>query len=342
MPTQKPFHFQTMNTKHTYCVSTNIKTLAPCTTTITCLALHHNLLYAASSYQIHVFDLSDYTHVDTFNDDPSSGSVKSIAFHNTKLFTAHQDSKIRVWKKTTELKRHRLLCALPTVKDRLHRFILPKNYVRVRRHEKRLWIQHYDAVSGLVVSGSGLVYSASWDRSFKVWDASNHRCLESVNAHNDAVNAVAVSDDGHKSTVNALALNSKGTVLFSGGCDRSIMIWEKETDGEISNCMNFVEELGGHAGAILCLTSVDDLFLIGSSDRTVRIWRHGKGSEHRCMGILEGHGQPVKSLVAVSDIVSSGVVLKVCSGSLDGEIKVWEVSALPPLRISSRSLCLLD
>lgn len=218
------------------------------------------------------------------------------------------------------------------------------------------------------------MYSASWDRSFKVWDASDHRCLESVKAHDDAVNAIAVSEDGvvytasadglirvwerdeeerrhsmvttldkHKSTVNALALNSKGSVLFSGGCDRSIMVWEKkETDGRVSNCMKFVEKLRGHAGAILCLTSVDDSFLSGSSDRTVRIWRCGKGSEHRCVGILEGHEQPVKSLVAVSDLVSGGVVLKVCSGSLHGEIKVWMVSLLPTLHIKGGSICLLD
>ncbi|XP_015882394.3 protein JINGUBANG-like [Ziziphus jujuba] len=340
-------------------------------TTINCLALHHNILYAASSNQIHVFDLSDYTHVDTFNDDSSSGSVKSMAFQNTKLFTAHQDSKIRIWQITSS-KRHRLLSVLPTVKDRLHRFILPKNYVRVRRHQKKLWIEHYDAVSGLVVGGGGLVYSSSWDRSFKVWCGSELRCLESVKAHNDAVNAIAVSDDGmvytasadgtvrvwerdekerkhsmvttldkHKSTVNALALNGDGTALFSGSCDCSIMVWGRETDGGISSSMVFVEELRGHAGAVLCLTTVDDLLISGSSDRTVRIWRRGKDGEFHCMGTLEGHEQPVKCLVAVWDGESNGVVLKVCSGSLGGEIKLWEVSVLPNLIISSRSLCLI-
>lgn len=338
-------------------------------TTINCLALHHNLLYAASSNQIQVFVLSDYTHVDTFNDDPSSGSVKSIAFHNTKSFTAHQDSKIRIWQ-ITSLKRHRLLSTLPTVKDRLRRFISPKNYVRVRRHEKKLWIQHYDAVSALAVTETGLVYSASWDRSFKVWSGSELRCLESVKAHNDAVNAVAVSDNGmvytasadgtirvwerdekvrkhsmvttldkHRSTVNALALNGDGTVLFSGGSDRSIMVWGKETSGGISSSMEFLEELHGHAGPILCLTTVDDSLLSGSSDRTVRIWRRCEYGEFHCMGILEGHEQPVKALVAIADGESNGVVLKVWSGSLDGEIKVWEVSVLPNLIISSRSLC---
>lgn len=196
------------------------------------------------------------------------------------------------------------------------------------------------------------MYSVSWDKSFKIWNVSDHRCLESVKAHEDAVNAIAVSDSGvvytasadgcirvwerddnarrhtlvstlekHNSTVNALALNSDGRVLFSGGCDRSILVWEKKNGAE---SMVFAEALWGHTGAILCLINVDDLFASGSSDRTVRIWQRGKDSGYHCMTVMEGHEKPVKSLVAVPMGVSNGV-LSVCSGSLDGEMRIWEV-----------------
>ncbi|XP_048440627.1 protein JINGUBANG-like [Pyrus x bretschneideri] len=319
---------------------------------ITCLAIHHNLLYAASGHEINVYDRTTHALHDSFNaDDASSGSVKSVNFSNRNIFTSHQDSKIRVWQLTVG-KRHKLLNSLPTVNDRLRRFVLPKNYVTVRRHKKCLWIQHADAVTGIAVN-NGLIYSVSWDKSLKIWRDSDLRCLESVKAHEDAVNAVAVSNDGtvytgsadcrirvwakpfgekrhvlvatlekHKSAVNALALNDDGSVLFSGACDRSILVWERE---DSANHMAVTGALRGHRKAILCMINVGDLLFSGSADRTVRVWQRGEDGSFCCLAVLEGHVKPVKSLVAVKDEESSGVVT-VYSGSLDGEVKVWHVS----------------
>ncbi|XP_031276327.1 protein JINGUBANG-like [Pistacia vera] len=316
---------------------------------ISCLAARNNLLYVASINEISVFDLSNYTLIDTYSNDLSAGSVKSIAFSSTKVFTAHQDCKIRVWQMTPS-KKHQLVSTLPTVKDRFLHFMLPKNYTTVRRHKKRLWLEHWDTVSDLVVK-EGLMYSVSWDKSFKIWNPTTYRCLESVKAHEDAVNAVAVSDVGvvytasadglirawekvdkdgkhtliatlerHKSTVNALALKGDGSLLFSGGCDHSIVVWGRENNGDQ---MVFVEALRGHTGAILCLINVDDLIVSGSADRTVRVWQCGENG-YRCITILKGHEKPVKSLVNIKRGGCNGVV-SICSGSLDGEIKVWEV-----------------
>ncbi|MCL7048796.1 hypothetical protein MKW94_015897 [Papaver nudicaule] len=325
---------------------------------ITCLAVSSNLLYVASGHEINVFDLSNNTHVSTFNDDHSdSGSVKSITFSGAKIFTAHQDCKIRVWKLLTAKEcnnSHKLIATLPTLNDRLCRFVLPKNYVRVRRHKKQLWIQHSDAVSGVYVNND-LIYSVSWDKCLKIWRSKDLVCLESVKAHDDAVNSVAVSADGtvytgsadnrirvwgkgfnenkkhsliatlekHKSAVNALALSADGSVLFSGACDRSILVWEREDSAEY---MSVTGALRGHRGAILCLINVCDLLVSGSADRTIRVWqRRGDSQEYCCLAVLEGHEKPVKSLVAVSGGMSEGSVT-ICSGSLDGEVKVWQIN----------------
>ncbi|XP_050208037.1 protein JINGUBANG [Mercurialis annua] len=326
---------------------------------ITSLSLHNNLLYTASNHIINVYDFTTWTLIHTFNaNDSSSGSVKSVSFCNGKIFTAHQDSKIRVWKISPHVnnKEHRLVTVLPTVNDRLRKFILPKNYVNVRRHKKMLWIEHADAVTSLAVN-KGLIYSVSWDKSLKIWRASDLRCLESVKAHDDAINAVTVSPDGtvytgsadckirvwakpvnekkhmlvatlekHKSAVNALALNDDGSVLFSGACDRSILVWERE---DSANHMAVIGALRGHGRAILSLVNVRDLLLSGSADRTVRIWQRGHDGKYCCLSVLEGHNKPVKSLAAVwengGDDGNNGVV-SVFSGSLDGEIKAWKVS----------------
>ncbi|XP_057804234.1 protein JINGUBANG-like [Salvia miltiorrhiza] len=321
------------------------------------LALHNRLLYAALGDQIHVYETLTNTLVDTFNAaSDATGAAKSIAFRGGRILTAHQDCKIRVWK-LNDQKKHKLVATLPTLEDRLRRFILPQNYVRVRRHKQRLWIQHHDAVSGLAAIDDhrrevNLIASISWDRSIKIWNTRNLNCLQSINkAHDDAINAVAVSTDGliytgsadrkirvwqkegksekyaaiatlekHKSAVNALALNRDGSVLFSGSCDRSILVWERE---DSAGHMAAVGALRGHARAILCLINVRDLLISGSADRTVRIWQRGFDARFCCLAVLEGHRTPVRSLAAEDGEDGGG--LRVFSGSFDGEIRVWEV-----------------
>ncbi|MBA0850722.1 hypothetical protein Goshw_005265 [Gossypium schwendimanii] len=361
MSSQLPnlFSFQTL--KHR-----RIATLKTPSPHINCLAIHANLLYASSANEISVYSLSHLSFVDSFNHDPTTGFVKSIAFNQTKIFTAHQDGKIRIWKIDTLYKNHQLISTLPTVKDKFLNFMLPKNYVNVRRHKKKLWIQHWDTVSGLMVNDAkGLMYSVSWDKSFKIWNVKNQRCLESVKAHEDAVNTLAVSGNGtvytgsadgliriwemaerrhslvgtldkHKSTVNALALNDEGSVLFSGGSDGRILVWEKRDD---ESEVGYVESLWDHKGAILCLINVGEWFVSGSSDGTVRVWQRGgkEGGGFHCSIVLEGHEKPVKSLVAVEASVLEGV-FSICSGSLDGEIRVWEISICSNFKIPMNSI----
>ncbi|CAA3001757.1 G beta subunit [Olea europaea subsp. europaea] len=335
----KPFIF--------HCYITSLRTLA---SQISCLAVHENSLYATSVNEISVFSLTNYALIDTFScSDSASGLVKFIAFSDRKIFTAHQDCKIRVWQVTTS-KKHCLISTLPTFKDRLGRCMLAKNYVQVRRHKQKLWIEHSDTVSCLAVD-NGLMYSASWDKSFKTWKISNMNCLESMkNAHFDAVNAIVVSLDGliytasadghikvwkrvqkthklltildkHTSSVNALALKRDGSVLFSGGGDQIIFVWEREVS---DNYMVFKRSLTGHGGAILCLIYVKNTILSGSSDKTIRIWQESKEG-YCCLGILEGHSKPIKSIAAVSD-GDLDENLSVFSGSLDGEIRVWNIT----------------
>lgn len=212
-----------------------------------------------------------------------------------------------------------------------------------------------DTISALALNNDGsLLYSVSWDRTFKVWRTSDFKCLESVwNAHDDAINAVVLSKDGfvhtgsadrkikvwkiekgdkkhrlvntlekHISTVNALALSSDGSVLYSGACDRSIIVWEK-SGGD----MVVVGALRGHKKSILCLVVVGDLVCSGSADKTVRIWWKGIQNSYPCLAVFEGHTGPVKCLAAAVDNTdsASGNSYLVYSGSLDSDVKVWKI-----------------
>lgn len=293
-----------------------------------------------------------------------SGGVKSLVILGEKLISAHQDHKIRVWK-TIDDSKYKCVATLPTMNDRFTSLFSQKSYVEVRRHKRSTWVHHVDAVSSLALSRDGsLLYSASWDRSFKIWRTSDFRCLESIEkAHDDAVNAIVVSRDGfcytgsadktikvwskkdknhslvatlkkHLSAVNALAVSEDGKVLYSGACDRSILVWERlshgdDADGELH--MTVVGALRGHTKAIMCLAVVSDLVLSGSADKSLRVWRRGllEKDGYSCLAVLEGHTKPVKCLaVSVSGSGSdsnSDYSCVVYSGSLDLSVKVWNL-----------------
>ncbi|VAI21684.1 unnamed protein product [Triticum turgidum subsp. durum] len=128
----------------------------------------------------------------------SSGLVKAIVISGERIFTGHQDGKIRVWKVSPKNGLHKRVGSLPRLRDFLRGSLNPSNYVEVRKNRSALWIRHSDAVSCLspTDAGQGLLYSGSWDRTFKVWRISDSKCLESVVAHDDNVNAIVAAYDG--------------------------------------------------------------------------------------------------------------------------------------------------
>ncbi|OMO57319.1 hypothetical protein CCACVL1_25835 [Corchorus capsularis] len=336
------------------------------------LALSGKILYTGSSNgEIRAWS-QDSSDQDTPVDNivaTSNSAVKSLLVLGDKLLSAHQDNKIRIWKISNHLQqKYKCIATVPTMNDRFLRCFSEKNYVQVRRHKKSTWVHHVDTVSALALSiDRSLLYSASWDRTFKIWRTSDFKCLESVqNAHDDAINAIVLSKDGfvytgsadkkikvwkkhagekkhllvetlekHKSAVNALALSDDGTILYSGACDRSILVWERENSVKEGGDrhMVLVGALRGHNKAILCLAVVADLICSGSADRTVRIWRRGIDKSYSCLTVLEGHRKPVKCLSAAvvddntytKDDSQPDTTYMVCSGSLDYDIKVWQL-----------------
>lgn len=237
--------------------------------------------------------------------------------------------------------------------------------MQVRRHKKSTWVHHVDAVSVLALSTDGTtLYSVSWDRTLKIWRTNDFRCMESVaNAHDDAINALAISHDNfiytgsadtkikvwskaptqkkhsllttlqkHRSAVNALALSPDGSVLYSGACDRSIVVWERDLNG--NQHMVVMGALRGHTKAILCLGVVrGDVVCSGSADRTARVWRRGADGGYSCLAVLDGHAGPVKCLAVGLDRgggESEASSLVVYSGGLDCDIKVWQLSTPEP------------
>lgn len=324
------------------------------------LATSGDLLYTGSdSKNIRVWkNLQDFSGFKS-----SSGLVKAIVVANDKIFTGHQDGRIRVWKLSGIRKKgYKRVGSLPTTTDYFKSSINPKNYVEVRRHRNVPWIKHYDAIScmGVDVDG-GLLYSGSWDKTLKVWRLSDSKCIESVNAHDDAVNSVVVGFDGliftgsadgtvkvwrrelvgkstqhvlvetllkQENAVTSLAVNGKAGAVYAGSSDGLVNFWEREK--------HFISHGGllrGHKLAVLCLAAAGNLVFSGSADKSICVWRREEGGIHTCISVLTGHSGPVKCLAVEEydgDYDEPDQRWRLYSGSLDKSVRVWSVSENAP------------
>nr|XP_004292466.2 PREDICTED: myosin heavy chain kinase C [Fragaria vesca subsp. vesca] len=326
------------------------------------LAVCGDLLYTGSdSKNIRVWrNLKEFTGFKS-----NSGLVKTIVICGERIFTGHQDGKIRVWKVSQKkASLHKRVGSLPTLKDFLRKSMNPKNYVEVRRHRNVVRIRHFDAVSCMSLNEElGLLYSGSWDKTVKVWRIADSKCLESISAHDDAVNSVVVgfdslvftgSADGtvkvwrrelqgkgsthflvqtllkQENAVTALAVNQSSAIVYCGSSDGNVNYWERKkhlTHGGV---------LRGHRLAVLCLATAGNLVFSGSADKNICVWRReiGQGGAHTCLSVLTGHLGPVKCLTVEEDHCSSEDKTDqkwiVYSGSLDRSVKVWRVSEQAP------------
>lgn len=317
------------------------------------LAANADLLYTGSdSKNIRVWkDMKEFSAFKS-----NSGLVKAIIISGEKIFTGHQDGKVRVWKISTKTPgAPKRIGTFPKFFDILKCSLKPSNYVEVKRNRTGLWIKHCDAISSLSINeDEGILYSASWDRTFKVWKIDNSKCLESVKAHEDAVNSVVCGPDAMvftgsadgtvkvwkregrgKSTkhnyvqtllkqecaVTALTTSGSGSALYCGSSDGIVNYWEngKElTHGGV---------LKGHKLAVLCLAAAGNLVFSGSADKTICVWKK-EGMAHTILSVLTGHTGPVKCLAVEKELESTASDQRwvVYSGSLDKSVKVWSVS----------------
>ncbi|CAN8288588.1 unnamed protein product [Cochlearia groenlandica] len=327
------------------------------------LAATNDLVFTGSdSNYIRVFkNLKEFSEFKS-----NSGLVKSIVIcreennnnnnNNNKVFTGHQDGKIRVWKTSNNNPQvYTRAGSLPALKDVLKKSVKPSNYVEVRRRRTTLWIKHSDAVSCLsLVEDQGLLYSASWDRTVKVWRIRDLKCIESIKAHDDAVNSIVGapgeslmftgSADGtvkmwkremrgkrtahglvqtmlkQESAVTALVVISH-VAVYSGSSDGAVNYWEM--GGDEKKVLKHCGVLKKHRLAVLCLAAANEFVFSGGADKRICVWRR-EGKVHTCVSVLTGHTGPVKCL-AVVEPREEDRGLVVYSGSLDKSVKVWRV-----------------
>uniref|UniRef100_A0A0D9VA59 Anaphase-promoting complex subunit 4 WD40 domain-containing protein n=1 Tax=Leersia perrieri TaxID=77586 RepID=A0A0D9VA59_9ORYZ len=289
------------------------------------------------------------------------GSVKALAAAGGRVFSAHQDGRVRVWRVSRRSENaFKLVASLPTTRDYLGKIFRHGSYddVQTRRNNhrrRRLWIEHADSISCLAVH-DGVVYSGSWDKTLKAWRISDLRCLESIRAHDDAINAVAVDAAGDGGAGIIYSASADGSVkawergkaahflqgilvsrdgvswnVYAAGSDGHVVGWERIGRG---SRWSLTCDVKAHDMAVLCLCVAGDLLCTGSADKTIGLWRRAGGELAR-VGVIRGHEGPVKCIQASWCRVSNGCM--VYSGGLDKSIRVWWVRPMAGSQTSRNS-----
>ncbi|CAN6228572.1 unnamed protein product [Urochloa humidicola] len=289
-------------------------------------SLHGIVVARPASVSLHdVSTLEATSTSDASSAAASAGAVKCAAhLHHggAAAVTGHQDGRLRLWRVSTRSPSTlRLAAALPTVADRLRRFPVPSNHVSVRRHHRRLWIEHADAVSGVAASADGrLLFSVSWDKTLKIWSLPSLRCLQSLPAHDDAVNAVAV--DPHDGTV------------YTASADKRVRVWAPSRPAALAGrngkkhhhrpaAYHLVATLSRHTAAVnaLAVGCGGHALYSGGNDRCVVVWEREDSASHMvAIGALRGHRKAVLSVACAA----GGIVV---SGSADQTVRAWRRAA---------------
>jgi division protein 1 len=110
----------------------------------------------------------------------------------------------------------------------------------------------------------GYLVSGSADKTLRVWDVSNHKCVAVL--------------DGHTGWIRAVQLSAYTVV--SGGGDHTAKLWDisklSDSGQRIIDAEDddepLIRSFYGHTGGVTCLQFNHQFLLTGSVDKTIRQW----------------------------------------------------------------------
>jgi glucose repression regulatory protein TUP1 len=124
---------------------------------------------------------------------------------------------------------------------------------------------------------------------------------------------------GHEQDIYSLDFARNGRLIASGSGDRSVRLWDLESNQQILN-------LSIEDGVTTVAISPDNRFVAaGSLDKSVRVWEVLTGN---LVVRLEGEHGHKDSVYSVAFAPSGD---RLVSGSLDKTIKMWELTTPPRL-----------
>ncbi|KAK7083122.1 Notchless protein 1 [Halocaridina rubra] len=200
---------------------------------------------------------------------------------------------------------------------------------------------HVKGITALRWGGEGLIYSASQDRTIKVWRAVDGVMCRTLQGHGHWVNTLALNTDyvlrtgafepqtlmktGPETLPEEerlecsekryqVALKASGGVerLVSGSDDFTLFLWEP------ANSKKPIERMTGHQQLVNDVKFSPDTRIVASAsfDKSIRLW---SGLTGKFLATLRGHVNGVYQIAWSAD---SRYLL---SGSKDSTLKVWSM-----------------
>ncbi|CAK9145779.1 unnamed protein product [Ilex paraguariensis] len=200
---------------------------------------------------------------------------------------------------------------------------------------------HNKAVIGISLpSCCDKLFSASNDKSVRIWDCNTGQCAEVVKLEgtigtlvsegpwvfvglSNAVKAwniqsnVELTLNGPVGQVYALVVGND--MLFAGTEDGTILAWKSSCE---TSCPEVAATLKGHSRVVLSLFVGANRLYSGSMDKTIRVWDL---QTLQCIQTLDGHANAVMSVLCWDSYL--------ISGSLDSTIKVWAATESGTLEV---------
>lgn len=114
-------------------------------------------------------------------------------------------------------------------------------------------------------------------------DGKDSHLLETLSEHTDAINCLALSEDG--------------SLLVTGSEDGTTCMWSTKTEKTES-----LGALEGHTSYITCVTVTDTYIVTGSADNTIRKWDM---TTCECLFIYQGHTAKVNRVICTGEFIFS-------------------------------------
>lgn len=200
---------------------------------------------------------------------------------------------------------------------------------------------HTASVTSVRWGGSGFIYSASQDRTIKVWRTTDGALCRTLQGHGHWVNVLSLNTDyvcrtgafdpkdaklvpdsvmENGTKLRELALKRYNSVmdvvgeelLVSGSDDFTMFMWKPAKEKK------FISRMTGHQQLVNDVKFSPDMRLVASAsfDKSIRIWC---GKTGKFIATLRGHVQSVYQLAWAAD---SRLLV---SGSADSTLKLWSM-----------------
>ena len=211
-------------------------------------------------------------------------------------------------------------------------------------HYYRRLAAHREMITAIAITeDQRFLISVSWDRTLKIWDFARGTLINTVEAHDQGILALAVTGNGdyHLATggfdqtvklwtlasdasnleLNQIFLGHLGSIhgldfaprwhfLVSGSYDQTLKQWNLEQETEEFSSYDSL-------GAIYALAVApnQDFIAAAGGDGTVTLWQLGSGAK---IAVLSGNVSSVQSLAIAAD---SQII---AAGCVDGTVKIWQ------------------